>query len=846
MDIEHNERARDLWQRAKLILDEVLDAEPEQRHQLLALRCDGDSDLRQEVEDLLATEAAMATASFIEKPAVSLHNLAPEPSLVGEQVGPYEVLEEIGRGGMGTVYLAVRKDDFQRRVALKVIRRGLDTEAIVGRFHNERQILANLEHPNIARLYDGASTTDGRPYLVMEHVEGAPIDAYCDQRHLTTRERLELICKVCDAVQAAHQNLVVHRDLKPSNILVTADGNPKLLDFGIAKLVDPEVGDLTTQLDGGPRAFTPEYASPEHVNGLPVTASSDVYSLGVLLYELLTGHRPYEFASLNPVEISRIVCEQQPRLPSTVVGRHVEITRHNGTVRALTPEGVSRTRDGDPRILRRRLAGDVDAIVLKALRKEPEQRYGTAAELARDLRRHLRGMPVRARKGTTSYRAGKFLRRRWKEIAAAAVVLTLVGFAGAQVLARQQGEERTEEFYELFKNALQRADPSRTGGQEATLRDFLDATSQQILASAPTQSDLTASLLGTIGRIYTRSGDRSKGLELQLEGLRIRRATLRADDPDLAYSLLNLGLTLGPRNPQTRELADEALRILKDQTFSTDDEKELQTIGLSLLAAVEVTDQKFDQAENLNRQALAIKIDLFGEESLEVATTYNNLGEIYFRKGDYERARLEFERALEIRQAQLDARTPHVARSLNNLGLTLTYLSPAAGEEMLRETVSLRRVIFPDSPRTIASALANLGVNFRIQGQLTQAEQVQREALDMVGGPEGASTKILLSLAETLVELGQPLEAEQLALRAVDKDSGTSLANAQSLLGEIRAEQGRLDEAIPLLRESWQTLDNSPLLDTAIEVRRARERMIRYGLLEEEPDKDRPAMPTQV
>src|SRR4051812_27873879 len=338
------------WARVKELFEAAADLGATDRTQLLERECDGDEALRSEVESLL--ESDRDSESFIERPVLELpRDLFPGPgadSVVGREIGSYRIIGEIGRGGLGAVYLAARADDeYRKEVAIKIIRRGLDTDDIIRRFRNERQILAQLDHPNIARLIDGGTTDDGLPYFVMEYVNGKPITAYCDANALPTTERLTLFRKVCAAMTYAHQNLVIHRDLKPSNILVTQEGEPKLLDFGIAKLLGP--GDeLFTQTIPALRVMTPEYASPEQVKGDRIMTTSDVYSLGVLLYELLTGQRPYRLKTRTPEEISRAITTQEPERPSTAVAKADQ----------------SKFENRKSKILR----GDLDNIVLMAMR----------------------------------------------------------------------------------------------------------------------------------------------------------------------------------------------------------------------------------------------------------------------------------------------------------------------------------------------------------------------------------------------------------------------------------------------------------------------------------------------
>ena len=418
----------DRWQRVKELLNEALEREPEERAAFLEERCGTDSDLRSEVDSLLASynDADDYLESAKNPFAATATAIARDPH-ADMRIGPYRVVEEIGRGGMGTVYRAVRADDaFRKQVAIKIVKRGMDHDFVLRRFKNERQILATLDHPNVARLLDGGATEDGLPYFVMEYIDGGkPIHQYCDEKTLTTRQRLQLFCDVCSAVETAHERRIVHRDIKPGNILITPRGQAKLLDFGIAKILDPE---LTTQtIDPTAtvlRLMTPEYASPEQVRGEEITPASDVYSLGVLLYELLTGHRPYRLRSRSPHEIAQVICEETPEKPSTIVGRTELVTRTEGPV-TLTPETVSKVRRTKPDELRRSLSGDLDNIVLMAMRKEPGRRYPSAAAMQADIMRCLEGMPVSARRDTLMYRISKGLRRNSTLVLVAFIALAM-------------------------------------------------------------------------------------------------------------------------------------------------------------------------------------------------------------------------------------------------------------------------------------------------------------------------------------------------------------------------------------------------------------------------------------
>jgi serine/threonine protein kinase/tetratricopeptide (TPR) repeat protein len=414
------------WARIEGLFQAALERSPGERAVFLKEACADDPALRQEVESLIASHEQagpfLAASAFAAAGQLLAEN--EDQPMPEQRLGSYQLVREIGRGGMGAIYLATRADDeYQKQVAIKLVKRGMDTDSIIRRFRNERQILANLDHPNIARLLDGGTTADGRPYFVMDYVEGLPIDVYCDTRQLSTTERLQLFRTVCSAVHYAHEHHIIHRDLKPSNILVTAEGVLKLLDFGIAKVLDPERVAQTVDATGALRLLTPEYASPEQVRGEPVTPASDVYSLGVLLYELLTGRRPHRVHAPTPLEIERMVGETEPEKPSAVINRIAERSSADG--RTPTPESVSELRHTRPKALRRRLAGDLDNLVLMALRKEPERRYPSVAAFSEDIRRHLEGQPVTARRDTFAYRSVKFIHRN----KAGVLQTTLVGMA---------------------------------------------------------------------------------------------------------------------------------------------------------------------------------------------------------------------------------------------------------------------------------------------------------------------------------------------------------------------------------------------------------------------------------
>jgi serine/threonine protein kinase/tetratricopeptide (TPR) repeat protein len=560
------------WKQVKGLFQAVIEYEPDQRSAFLDKACDTDLSLRRQVEALIASDAQ--AEDFIETPLFNPADLLEDnraDSIVGRHVGFYKITREIGHGGMGMVYLAVRADDeYRKHVAIKLVKRGMDSDSIIKRFRYERQILAGLDHPNIARLIDGGTTDDGLPYFTMEYVEGTPITDYCDEHKLTTVERLKLFRTVCSAVHYAHQNLVVHRDIKPGNILITADGVPKLLDFGIAKLLNPELFAQTIDLTATALPLmTPQYASPEQVRGETITTASDVYSLGVVLYELLTGHDPYCFQSHLPSEIMQVVCEQEPPKPSTIISRIVEITDSDDLSRVmLTPESVSQTREGQPEKLRRSLVGDIDNIVLKSMRKEPQRRYASVEQFSEDIRRHLEGLPVIARKDTIGYRAEKFIKRHKAGVAAVALlVLTLAaGIIATMWQARVARAERARaerRFNDVRKlansfvfelhDAIEKL-PGSTPARELIVQralGYLDSLAHESGNDPSLQLEL-ANAYAKVGNIqwaryYANLGDMDGAFQSQRKALAIREAVVAADPANtqarasLAFSYVLMG-----------------------------------------------------------------------------------------------------------------------------------------------------------------------------------------------------------------------------------------------------------------------------------------------------------------
>lgn len=433
------------WEQVKELFTLALERDPAERSVFLRQACGGDESLLAEIESLLSSFDGAAT--FLEDcPAADLFS-AQSRAMVGKRIGAYRIIRECGHGGMAVVYLAERADEeYRKLVAIKMVQPGTNTDEILRRFRNERQALAGLDHPNIVRLLDGGSTEEGLPYLIMDYVEGIRIDEYCDIHRLSVTQRLQLFRTVCLAVQYAHESRVIHRDLKPSNILITREGVARLLDFGIAKVLNPQWSPEATLTRTDWRPMTPEYASPEQVRGEPITAATDIYSLGILLYQLLTGHRPYRVRPDSPVELERLVCNEEPEKPSAAVSRTDETISHDGsTPTRITPQQIAQARGIRPEELPRFLRGDLDTIVMKAIRKEPHHRYASAEDFSKDIERYLSGMPIQAREPTLLYRGGKFARRHKESLATAILILAVSAAIGTWEARRLVKQNKVNE-----------------------------------------------------------------------------------------------------------------------------------------------------------------------------------------------------------------------------------------------------------------------------------------------------------------------------------------------------------------------------------------------------------------
>lgn len=783
------------WQRIEQIYNEALACEVTQRSAAIDRACGNDHSLRGEVESLLSYSQRAEPA--LEKPALEIlaeelaNDLYSKPSaaekMIGMRIGPYKLIAKLGAGGMGDVYRAVRADEaYHQHVALKLLRDLLqdrDATFFLAQFRNERQILANLQHPNIARLFDGGTTEDGIPYFVMELVEGQPINEYCDQRRLSIADRLKLFLQIASAVQYAHQRLIVHRDIKPANILVKVDGVPVLLDFGIAKIIDP-----ATQTAGAPatltgmRMMTPEYACPEQIRGEAVTTATDVYSLGVVLYELLSGHRPYRITTNNPLEIARIICEEEPKRPSTVVVQP-SADAQNGKPKNLAVQ-IGAARGSEPIRLTRELRGDLDTILLKALRKEPEQRYETAGELADDIRRYLEGRPVLARRGTGAYRARKFVMRHRVGVASTAFCCILA-VAGVISILRAERTARVEQIraeqrfndvralansllFEIHDSIrdLPGSTPARKLLVDRALK-YLDSLARESSGDIGLQRELAAAYerVGAVqgDPMYANLGDTAGAIESYRKSLRIRQALAAASDKrDDQLALSDISMAMGNTLVSTGDVEG----------------------ALSVLQKTEPTAQK-----------LALEHPDDPEVQENYAGTCFSLARAYAQVGDWPRSAAYYGNAAVIREKITSGPPQFLLVVRTKLAGAYGYLS---GVEYHQGHLDQAIQLQTKAGQILSELLATDANNVTLRGFLFQSEYWLGYYLLKKGTPAEALKHYRIALAGY-----QKLTSED----PNDAFARRSLAGSYMSLGNALAASGKIDEGLESARRGNQIFE---------------------------------------
>ena len=731
----------------------------------------------------------------------------------GDQVGVYRLVEEIGRGGMGVVFLAERDDDqYRQKVAIKLLSGAIVGRKLRDRFLRERQFLADLAHPSVAKLLDGGVTEGGDPYLVMELIRGRRIDEYCEEHDLSVEERLGLFLSVCDAVQAAHRKLIVHRDLKPANILVSDDGQVKLLDFGIASLLDPEGAPSAatrTQL----LAFTPEYASPEQLRGERAAVPSDVYSLGVLLYCLMVGRPPVEIRGLDFVEATRLLMEHEPVPPS----------------RALR-SGAS---DADARARSRRVRGDLDNVVLKALAKEPDARYGSVAELAADLRNHLAGLPVSARAATASYRARKFVARNRVVVFAATGILVslLLGLAMALIQSREAAAQRDLARAEATKAELvagflvglfDAADPFGSVPEEPSARQLLERAERRIGSELQELPESRAELTAAIGRAYRGLGDLAKARVLMDEALGIYRELEDPDPSSFANVMMEMAVTVERQDfEQARALAEKSLEVL-DSAGLESPKQRARAIALQ----ARLTDTPGEEKERLYRKALELHRTAGDERSSEVARLVQNLGSAVEARGDFEQSVRLKRRALEMVEEELGVDHPMYFQLTNNLGYVLQLRGDLVGAERhyRQAALGLERGLEGDHP-ALANPYSNLGKVLIDLGRRDEAAEYV-EAAARIGSadpePSFSTAGQQINLATLRREQGRTVEALALYRQARSflgshlGEGHAGVARVDSLIGQVLRLRGDSAGAVEVFERTLEIQQQSPPRDRAL------------------------------
>jgi serine/threonine-protein kinase len=809
------------WAHVQEIFHNVLERDLTEREAFLADACGSDDDLRHEVVSLLDAHDGKGLIDTI------VGQRPPLTALPTTEIdGQYRILRSLGEGGMGTVYLAERQGaDFTQNVALKLMREGFVDATLQERFRTEQRILARLEHPGIARLIDGGTTETGQPYYAMEYVAGTNVVDYCDHNRLSVTQRLRLFLDICDPVQYAHQQLVVHRDLKPSNILVSDRGRARLLDFGIAKIIH-----TTEDRDGVHRTgawFTPAYASPEQVRGEEASTLSDVYALGVLLYELLTGHRPYVIDSGAASEIQRIVCEQVPDRPSSVVTRPAAISAAQGTAVERRPEELSAVRSSTPERLRKRVSGDLDAIVLRALAKEATERYPSVQQLADDVRRHLEGKPVSARPDTVAYRMRRFVRRHRALVTSTVALVSVLVAYGATVTVqnRRVGRaleqarieaDRSSQLTDLLIGLFESPSPGLTGADSLTAHELLDQGLERV-QQMDGRPAAQAQMLHALGSVHRHLGEYGEAAPLFERALELRRRIHGADHQNVAESLVALADVYRVLNrlEEAEALLREALAMERDLVG---DEHRLVARTMSELSLTLRDAGDYEEAEPLAREALAMRRRLLGDKHQDVAESVNYLAALLRRMGDYAASEPLYREALTMRQRLYGGDHPEIAESLNNLAVQLDEMGDyGAAEPRYRQALAMYRRLFGENHPFVATAMGNLGILLARMERLDEAEELYRGALAVrrrVYGEEHPEVASGLFLIGSLLRRRQDYEAAEPYYRQV-------LEMRRKLLGEEHpAYIGILQGYGGLLREKGERNRAEPYFRQALEIGR--------------------------
>jgi len=793
------------WQKIESVFSDALSLENEAQESFLRKECENDDALYREVKALLAEDENVH--SFLENFPIRAENFNDNYS--GQSIGPYSIEEKIATGGMGTVYRASRNDGvYENQVAIKIIHSGLRTPTFLQRFQRERQILAELNHSHIAHLLDGGVGEDGAPYFVMEYVDGMPLTTYAKQRKLSISQRLALFLQVCDAVHFAHMHLVIHRDLKPGNILVTEDGQVKLLDFGVAKIFDSEqeTPAFSTLTHTGVAPFTPEYAAPEQIAQQNISTATDVYALGVILYELLCDRRPFTFKDKNLLDIQKTIENKVPEKPSTKCVTRVNAFPH------------------DKKQLVRLLKGDLDAICLKALKKESNLRYGSAELLKIDIERHLAGLPIQAFDDHFSYHFSKFISRNRGMVTLAtgfllAVILliTFYTYELRQETARAQQEaKKAEEVAEFLKTLFDAASPEYVVDKEPNATDLLRAGTQNVETDLIDQPAVQAEMFTILGDVYRRMARYEEAEKLENKSLERNLTTFGEQSEAVALNYQTLGklmLELG-RYEQAETHLLKAKNLLP---FVINNVENFESDVLTLQADLAYQYREMEKADSLYARAYQIIESVDPEVSPAKAAIMNARASIARRLGDYEQSERLYQSALTIRKALFGDEHADVAHTLNHLGRLYDFMGEySKAEAYAREGLALREKIFGFNHQESAASMSNLANILLHQDKLPEAEKYFRGTLkafmSVVGEEHPYTAATISNLANVLYEQKQWVEAENLFRQAMNlheklvPEGNPRHTHIWIPLGTLLVERNQLEEGAMLLEKSYNLL----------------------------------------
>lgn len=852
------------WNKVQKLFDEALSVDKSDRITFLRERCKDDNDLFDEVISLLSADDEVHPV--FDKPASELITADRKLNFVGQQIGNYKLIEEIASGGMGTVFLAERCDGvFDQKVALKIIKPGLSTIPIIRRFQHERQILANLQHPNIAKLFDGGITSDSRPFFTMEYVDGIPIDKYCDKHKLTIKERLKLFTDVCNAVQYAHNNLVIHRDLKPSNILITNDGSIKLLDFGISKVLtaEDENKNLPTITQAELNLLTPEYSSPEQIKNSKISVSTDVYSLGLILYKLLTGKPAQKFNTRTFNEYEKVVCEKTIPRPSTIL-----IKIGNQNLEKSISE-ICKNRKTQPSKLKKSLKGDLDNICMTALRKEPERRYASVEMFAYDIERYLNHLPIRARKESFVYTSKKFIVRNKTSVMMASVLFFVVNglilFYTMQLKSERDKAEieaqKSKQAASFLQELFLVSDPSKSKGETITARELLDKGAAKLRAGLADEPEIKSQLLNTIGKVYTNLGlfKSAEDVFLQIK----KNAGIQGIDKEtLVETLLNLGslyrikgeyklagnilqkalveiknnfdeenpllgdcyLNLGGLNYETGnfKLSHDYYKNAR-KIFIKHYEYESEQVAAVIhdLGILEFDEGNLDRVDSLYREALRIEIKLNGEINADVAAYQNDLGQVLRHKGQFEEAGKLYEKALNTRMKLLGNNHPDVANTLNHI--SRLYYNQGMfdkAEPFARKSLKIRLTVFDETHPEVSASRSSLAGILFAKKKYSEAEELYRTAykasLKKLGEKHPYTPALLGNLGRSLMEQKKYKEADFDLTRSLNllknifPDDNVYILGRINWLSDLYNRTAKFTQSAKLLKEELNAIKNKP------------------------------------